>query len=242
MSDASGTTPNSPSLRRRGPGSLGEALARALESNLRSDPGSSGLAEQTFLRWWLEKEGCLISEADWNSWRFVTNHTLEHEVRFRERDGDRRAVKRTWPGSFGFVPEWNGSTWVPRAASAAEYLHRLHLQNSVFGDDIRLEGGMAATGGPFIIGQPPGQFSLVISQPWLEALHNADQFPTEADIDSFMRGIDFEPIAGSLYGWRSLDGTLIVLDAKPDNLIKTREGLLPFDVLLTETIPPTSDP
>lgn len=198
------------------------------------------MAEQAFLRWWLEKEGCLISRDQWESWHFVTNHTLEHEVRFREED--RRAVKRTWPGSFGFVPEWNGSTWVPRAATAAEYLHRLHLQNTVFGDDIRLEGGMTATGGPVIIGQPPGEFSLVISQPWLEALDNADQFPTEAEIDVFMRGIGFEPIPGSLYGWRSVDATLVVLDAKPDNLIKTPAGILPFDVLLTETSPPAVNP
>ncbi len=240
MPDVSGENPSPPSFGRRGPGSLGEALARALESDSRADQASSGLAEQAFLRWWVEKEGRLISRAQWESWHFVTNHTLEHEVRFR--GADRRAVKRTWPGSFGFTPEWNGSTWVPRAASAAEYLHRLHLQNTVFGDDIRLEGGMAAAGGPIIIGQPLGEFSLVISQPWLEALDHADQFPTEAEIDVFMRGIGFEPIPEALYGWRSSDGSLIVLDAKPDNLIKTPCGILPFDVLLTETSPAAGEP
>lgn len=239
MADVSGETPNPSSIRHRGPGSLGEALARALAADSRADQGSAGLAEQAFLHWWLEKEGCLISNAHWNSEYFVTNHTLEHEVRFR--DQDRRAVKRTWPGLYGFVPAWNGDTWVPRAATAAEYLHRLYLQNTVFGDDIRLEGGMTVTGGPTIIGQPPGEFSLVISQPWLEAHENRAQFPTESEIAVFMRSIGFEPIPKALYGWRSLDRTLIVLDAKPDNLLKTPCGILPFDVLLTEVSPPPRD-
>lgn len=193
------------------------------------------MEEQTFLRKWVEEEGCLIPSSAWDTLRFVSNHTLEHEVRFRE--ADQRAVKRTWPGSFGFVPAWNGSTWVKGPASAGEYLHRLHLQNLIFSDEIRLEGGMPVTRGPFIIGQPAGGFSFVISQPWLEATDNKQQYPSESAIDEFLCGIGFEPILNAFYGWRSTDQSLIILDAKPDNFIATPAGIFPIDLLLTQIFP-----
>lgn len=193
------------------------------------------MEEQAFLRKWVEEEGCLIPPPAWESLRLVSNHTLEHEVRFREED--QRAVKRTWPGSFGFIPVWNGSIWEKGAATAGEYLHRLHLQNLIFNDEIRLEGGMVVSGGPFIIGKPTGGFAFVISQPWLEAADNKQQYPSEGAIDEFLRGIGFEPLLRAFYGWRSFDQTLIILDAKPDNFIATPAGIFPIDLLLTEQSP-----
>ena len=190
------------------------------------------MEEQAFLRAWAEKEGCLIPRASWESWILVSNHTLEHEVRFREED--RRAVKKTWPGTFGFVPAWNGSVWVPRPATPAEYLHRMHLQNHVFQDDIRLEGGMISSGPSLLIGQPSGGFSFVISQPWLEAADNKQQYPSEEEIHGLLCEIGFQPMLKSLYGWQSTDRSLIILDAKPDNFITTADGILPIDLLITE--------
>lgn len=107
----------SPPIHRRGPQGLGDEAARALEQNSRSDQGSTSLEEQAFLRAWAQAKGCLIPRSQWESWILVSNHTLEHEVRFRPED--RRAVKKTWPGTFGFVPRWNGNAWVPSPASAA---------------------------------------------------------------------------------------------------------------------------
>lgn len=190
------------------------------------------MEEQEFLQAWTQAEGCLIPQTRWESWTLVSNHTLEHEVRFRA--DDRRAVKRTWPGTFGFVPGWNGTAWMPRPASAAEYLHRLHLQNTIFQDEIRLEGGMISTGPSLIIGQSAGGFSFVISQPWLEAADNKRQYPSEEEIHDLLCNIGFEPIFNSLYGWQRTDRSLIILDAKPDNFIATAVGILPIDLLLTE--------
>lgn len=219
--------------RRRGPKGLGKEVACALEQNTRSGQASSGPAEQEFLRSWFEKKGCLISPALWESWDLVSDQTSEHEVRLR-RD-DRRAVKKTLPGTFGFVPVKDGATWVPKPATPAEYLHRLHLQNIIFEDDIRVEGGMVDSGPSMVIGQPPDGFSFVISQPWLEAADNRHQFPSEPEIHEFLSRIGFEPLFNAFYGWQSNDKSLVILDAKPDNFIKTPVGILPIDLLLTET-------
>lgn len=190
------------------------------------------MEEQEFLRAWAQEEGCLIPADIWESWIPVSNRTLEHEVRLRP--DDRRAVKKTWPGSFGFVPAWNGSMWAPRAASPAEYLHRMHLQNSLFRDEIRLEGAMIHEGPSMILGQPPDGFSFVISQPWLAAADNKRQFPSEREIHDFLCKIGFRPLLKSLFGWQSQDDSFVVLDAKPDNFIVTTDGIFPIDLLITE--------
>lgn len=193
------------------------------------------MEEQALLRTWVEEEGCLIPAARWESWILVSNHTLEHEVRYRP--DDQRAVKRTWPGTFGFIPDWNGTSWVPRAASPAEYLHRMHLQNEIFLDQIRLEGGMIGSGPSLVIGSPAGGFSFVISQPWLVAADNSRQFPSEDEIDARLRELGFTPLARTLYGWQNSADSIILLDAKPDNFITTPAGIFPIDLLLAECLP-----
>ena len=108
--------PSPTPLHRCGPRGLGEKAARALEQHSRSNQKGRGMEEPAFLRAWVEKEGCLIPTQTWESWILVSHRTLEHEVRFRSTD--RRAVKKTWPGTFGFIPAWNGSLWTPKAATA----------------------------------------------------------------------------------------------------------------------------
>lgn len=110
----------------------------------------------------------------------------------------------------------------------------MHLQNRLFGDEIRLEGAMIHAGPSMILGQPPDGFSLVISQPWLEAADNKRQFPSEQEIHDFLCEIGFRPLLKSLYGWQSHDDSFVVLDAKPDNFIATADGILPIDLLITE--------
>lgn len=193
------------------------------------------MEEQAFLRAWVQKEQCLIPERIWESWILVSNRTLEHEVRFRPED--RRAVKKTLPGTFGFVPAWDGSLWTPKAATPAEYLHRMHLQNTLFQDDILLEGAIVHSGPSMLIGHPPDGLSFVISQPWLEAVDNAQQFPSEESIHDLLCQIGFRPLLQSFYGWQSHDESLVILDAKPDNFIETAHGILPIDLMLAECRP-----
>lgn len=189
------------------------------------------MEEQTLLGF-AKKTGSLISDQVWLSHRLVTGHTAEHEVRFRS--ADRRALKRTWPGTFGYIPRLEAGTWKPVPALPSEYLTRLALQNALFADSIELEGFMISSGPSMVIGAPSGGLSLVISQPWLEAADNAKQFPSEEQIRTLMEAKGFRLLFGSLFGWQNEPEHLVILDAKPDNFIATPVGILPIDLLITE--------
>lgn len=224
---------DTPSPRRyRGPQGLGEAVARALGERADTGEGLGGVEEDAFLRRWLAENSAILPLHQWEALKPITAHTSEHEVKFRE--GDRRAVKRTWPGTFGNIPRQVGDQWVPTPATPAEYLHRWALQNELFGDDVRLEGGMIAKGPSMVLGMPPDGLSLVISQAWLDAADPHNPHPTEFEIAAILKDRGFEPLFRSLYGWRHHDAGIIVLDAKPDNFVKTASGILPIDLLLAQ--------
>jgi hypothetical protein len=221
----------SPSRRYFGPEGLGEQAARALEQGLAAGGGVGAVAEESFFKRWFEQEGCLIKEAVWSSHPLISARTAEHEVRYRELD--HRALKRTWPGTFGLVPSLVDGQWKALPATPGGYLRRMALQNELFADDIRLEGAMIGSGPSMLIGQPPGGLSLVISQTWLDAADPERPHPDESEIAVLMGGRGFHPLIGSLYGWRRSEPEWIVLDAKPDNFVSTSEGILPIDLLIT---------
>lgn len=216
----------------RGPAGLGETLARAVEQNLRADRGSAKIAEGAFLRQFAETHGCLISETEWSRHRLVSNDSAEHEVRFCE--APRTALKRTHPGTFGQVPRYLNQVWEPRPPTLSEYLHRLHLQNELFGDEIRLIGIIKSMGPSLLISPPPHQFSTVISQPWLEPLSIKEQFPSESEIYEYLRDLGFVPLLGTFFGWEHHADRIVVLDARLQNFIRTPDDILPIDLLLAE--------
>jgi hypothetical protein len=236
MQVESGQTQNpSPSRRPRGPQGLGETVACALGERADSGESIGGVAEEVFLKQWLRTNDSLFPDGEWGSLKPISSHTSEHEVRYRI--SDHRAIKRTWPGTFGNLPKMVGGHWQPSPATPREYLHRWALQNELFGDEVRLEGGMLSNGPSMILGQPPDGLSLVISQPWLDAVDKTTPHPDEFEISDLLKERGFEPIFRSLYGWRHRDEGIIVLDAKPDNFIKTNVGILPIDLLLAEIFP-----
>ncbi|MEX2580478.1 MAG: hypothetical protein WD342_15575 [Verrucomicrobiales bacterium] len=57
--------------------------------------------------------------------------------------------------------------------------------------------------------------------------------PSEFEISTLLRDQGFAPIFCSFYGWQHDEENLVVLDAKPDNFIKTSTEILPIDLLLT---------
>jgi hypothetical protein len=229
---ASNQNNSSASGRPRGPQGLGEQAASALEQDLGASQGIGAVEEEAFLKHWFQSNGLLISDSLWEAGTPITSHTAEHEVRYR--GSDHRAVKRTWPGTFGFVPTCIDGSWQPAPASPSQYLHRQALQNELFGDQIVLEGAMVSSGPSMLIGQPPGGLSLVISQPWLDAVDVTNPHPDQSEIATLMQERGFEPLFASLYGWKSNSNGWVVLDAKPDNFIITPDGILPIDLLLTE--------
>ena len=127
------------------------------------------------------------------------------EVEVFYNAANNRAWKRTWPGTFGFAPHYSAPKWIARAAGPAELLSRLDLQNEIFSDDIRVEGTFESSGPSMVIGEQSGGVSL-----------------------------GFEEMAAAFYGWKHEDGT-IVLDAKPDNFIKSESGIIPIDLQITRT-------
>ena len=131
------------------------------------------------------------------------------------------------------VPAWAPRGWTPDIATPLDYLIRFDLHNRVFLDDVRLEGIILADEDSQLPGAI-GNCSIVISQRWLVAAEPENPYPTESEIEIFMRQLGFEPLPNSFFGWlREADGILI-LDAKHDNFIQTTDGLLPFDLLMAQ--------
>jgi hypothetical protein len=89
---------------RRDPGGFGEAAQALIGAG--SHAGRSGPEAQVQrLLQWARARGKVIAEQDFERLELISDETGEHEVRYRQ--GDHRAVKRTWPGTFGMVPEWS---------------------------------------------------------------------------------------------------------------------------------------
>jgi len=105
-----------------------------------------------------------------------------------------------------------------------EYLERLLLQNSVFGDTVCLEG----------VAQEPDGNLIVSSQP-----HITGEEVTREEILVFMSRLWFKRMPnlhlgrpGSMAFYRDLDEAA-AFDAHPGNFVKDQEGVvLPIDLIL----------
>jgi hypothetical protein len=192
-----------------------------------SQTASFGI-EVTNLENWAKQNQKLIPEEVVERLQPVSNSTSEHEVFLRTEDG--RAVKRTWAGIYGQIPCVGVNNLDRRNATPSEYLSRMALHIHVFGSDIQLEGVTITQKPSMLIGQPSGQPSIVISQRWYEK----QGIVTNEDVYELMVQEGFRAVPASYFGWyRPADGVVIV-DAKPDNFIKTSDGLLPIDLQMTQ--------
>ena len=231
-----GQTFAAPQSRPIGPAGLGEEAAAFLGAGQGAGEGVGGVAQiESRLHEWARQREVLISESDWQALLPVATGTAEHQVRFRVADN--RAVKRTLPGTFGLIPSDQSGQWKAVPASAAEYLHRVQLQNDVFADDARLEGVMWSVEPSLIIGRSAGGLSFVISQKWLEADDRARPHPDDQQVARYLRERGFVPIPGSFFGWIREQDNLVILDARTDNFILTAAGVLPIDLQMGRTIP-----
>jgi len=173
---------------------------------------------------WANEHGKLIPDHYFHGLEVVSDCTSEHKVYLRQ--SDRRAVKKTWAGVYGQVPVPRDGKLDRTNASPVEYLRRMSLQINVFGSDLRLEGVHISEEPSMIVGQPARQPSFVISQSWLDKAGTA----TNESISAYLTEEKFREVPGSYFGWyRPADGVVIV-DAKPDNFIKTAAGLVPIDL------------
>ncbi|MBI3877546.1 MAG: hypothetical protein HY300_16570 [Verrucomicrobia bacterium] len=202
-----------------------------------SDAGLSGDAQEIdrqagLLVEWARERGCVLSDSYFAGLQQHPGITAEHEV--FHRPADNRAIKRTYPGTFGVTPGLKGRQ---KAATPLFYLRRLIAMNRVFNAGLRLEG--VVFGRSLLLGKPDPQPSIVVSQPWIRAAVPASPHPSEQEVGELMRSLGFELLPLAYFGWhRPSDGVKIV-DARPDNFIKSVEGVVPIDLVI-EQLPPAA--
>ena len=185
---------------------------------------SSRIRETESLGSWIRGHARLIDPKSIDSLQLVSNCTSEHEVFYRPEDN--RALKRTWPGVFGQIPVPHNGRLERENASPSEYLIRQALHVSVFGSDIRFEGVCISDKPSMVLFEPSGQPSIVVSQEWFES----GEAPQMWEIATSLKKDGFVPVPQSYFGWyREADGVVIV-DAKPDNFVKTQLGVVPIDL------------
>ncbi len=221
-------------------GSLQEArnyLRASLGSGAELGDPSSVERQQAALIEWAQQTGRIIPEEMLSALLVVSDSTSEHKVRFRV--SDERAVKTTLPGFYGQVPIVRNGRLEREPATPAQYLARMILQEEVFPgsvEKIELAGIYVPSGPSFVIGEPPGQPSFVITQHWYRAIRE-DPHPSSMRVDEFLKAFGFLPVAGSYFGWvRSEDGVVIV-DARTDNFILTAQGVIPIDLQMARFDP-----
>jgi len=151
----------------------------------------------------------------------------EHKVRFRGAFVEKHQRMDGWVP----IATREGKIGVAHAVPS-EYLRRLHLQNDLFGDSIR------------IIGVTPARRFAII-QPTLKGGE-----PTEIEIREVLETagwvrvpIDLQDLPTVLMGsaWWHREEKVILLDARKPNFKKTDYGILPIDLVLADLTPETRE-
>ena len=76
------------------------------------------------------------------------------------------------------------------------------------------------------------QPSIVISQEWAHPADEKDPLPSDAEVDAFMTGLRFERVEDSPIDWTKKSDGIRVSDARTDNFIKSKEGVIPIDLIV----------
>ncbi len=176
---------------------------------------------------WASKNNAVLSDSYTSGLERQAGTTAEHEVFYRASDN--RAIKRTHAGTFGVA---DGKKGEQGPATPMFYLRRLQLMNREFDSDLRFEGIILKKSLIlFATGEHP---CMVISQPWHRPANKNFPHPSGVEIKEFMESLGFAEVNGSYYGWFKAEGKIKVVDARPDNFIKTENGVIPIDLVISE--------
>jgi hypothetical protein len=214
-------------------GSLADEAAAYIERNSDAvqivDGSSTEIDRQSgLLAAWASANQALLSWAYFEALDKIGDYTAEHVVYYRESDN--RAVKLTHPGTFGVTPGPKGEQ---HGATPLFYLRRLLLMNRIFDSMILFEGVFFAKS--ILIGKTDGVYPcIVVSQPWHHPDAVENPHPSISEIEEFMDAVGFIRKPGSYFGWLKNDGKILVLDARRDNFIKTADGVIPIDLVISE--------
>lgn len=147
----------------------------------------------------------------------------------RYDEASARWWKYTKPDAAGLAVTWQGSR--PPSlhnASPLEYLERLHAQNAIFDDGIRLEG----------LWRQGRAWRIITSQP-----HIPGSPPSLEEITTALLADDWQPAPawnglGYKHSLTFRKGPWLLSNAHPGNFVKTSAGsILPIDVILTRHLP-----
>lgn len=174
---------------------------------------------------WARLRGCLLSEDHFSGLVQYPLATGEHQI--FHRPADQRALKRTYPGTFGIAMDHRGQATV---ATPLFYLRRIQLVNEVFDSDLRLEG-IALAQSPFH-DAPDLQPAIVTSQPWIYDALPERPHPTEAEVEQFLTSLGFVSQPDCFHGWHRASDGMLVVDAREDNFIKSPGGVVPIDLVV----------
>lgn len=176
---------------------------------------------------WARTKNVILTDAHTAGLKKHGGTTAEHEVFYRASDN--RAVKLTYPGTFGVTPDPKG---LQQAATPLFYLLRLELMNRVFGSDFKLEG--IAFGKSLLLWAQGEQPRMVVSQPWVRAANPTFPHPSTTELSQFMESLGFVPLTDSYYGWHRKEDNITILDARPDNFINSYQGVVPIDLVISK--------
>jgi hypothetical protein len=165
---------------------------------------------------WATTQGCVIDYIPPSDAR--RSGGAEHDVFFHKDHG--RVFKRTKPNTFGSIKTEIG---IRKTATPYFYLKRLEWTNEVFGSDLKLEGVINKNG-----------ISVLISQPWAYPADPKNPLPADEEIFDFMKDMEFEAVRSSYHEWFRGSDSFHACDARPDNFIKSKQGVIPIDLIVSK--------
>lgn len=140
----------------------------------------------------------------------------EHQVWFQDNRVFKAAVS---PKTVGFGPD--GEVTLIDEKSVEAYLDRKRIHNALFDDDFRLEG---------VCFSEDDRVIPVMSQPIMEGNN-----PELGEIEDFFRKKGMTCVHPHIKGWYSEDLDIVIADAHPRNLVRTKTGVSAFDLVITRT-------
>jgi hypothetical protein len=179
-------------------------------------------------------------------WIASCGHAVESEIPFpRLADGSEHLVfydadnatvfKATRPSLYGESYYLDAAGKInQRNCSPLDYLIRLRLWKKLFGSAPR-DLGMTACG------------QIVSSQKFIAGKDPGNPTPTQSDVDSFLIAAGLTAVRQEFWLWkRSYEDFEIWLgDARSDNFVESRAGIVPIDIRLWFTgftgSPPTAE-
>lgn len=143
----------------------------------------------------------------------------EHQVWFDDCVEGRVMKAAVSPKTIGF--DKNGELTLVEEKSIEAYIDRKRIHNALFHEDFRLEG---------VCLSEEGRVIPLVSQPILEGDN-----PELGEIEEYFKAKGMKCVLPHIKGWYSEELDILVADAHPRNLVRTKTGVSVFDLVITRS-------